>query len=200
MLAMANCCGGSKPIVPGSPGTILPGGTVVGQFIQVVGGAWTPSSYPLQITLAGGEVGQVLTVYGDDIATFETPIDKGLFYRIASQNISNTALFLNQWTTGSAAQATIGAAGYANALITGTLKWFRISHSTPVVDVEDITYTVVINGADSSVVLTLNTSSAGPVDDLVSTIAVNAGDLISVRADGATAARSIKPALDFFLV
>jgi hypothetical protein len=181
-------------------GTVLPNGTVEGQFAQVLSGNWNHSTYSLPITLGGGEVGEVLTVYGEDIATFETPIDKGLFYRIASQGISDTQLFLQQWTTGAIAKTTIGAAGYANALITGTLKWFRLYHSTPTVVDEPITYTVIINGTDSAVSLVLSAALAGPVDDLTSTIAVNAGDLISVRADGANASRGVKCALEFFLV
>lgn len=200
MLAMPECCGGSKPIVLGTPGTILPDGSVIGQFIQVVSGAWTPSSYPLQLTLAGGDVGKVLTVYGEDIATFETPIDKGLFYRIASQGISSTEKFLQQWTHGALAKTTIGAAGYANALLTGTLKWFRVYHSTPTATDEPITYTIIKNGADTSVTLVLSAALAGPVDNLTGTVSVTAGDLISVRADGASASRGVKCAVEFFLV
>jgi len=195
---MTLCCGKLTSIMTSV--TMLPDGTVIGQFIQVLSGAWNHSTYSLPITIDGGETGQVLTVYGEVVASFETPIDKGLFYRLASQGISSTELFLQQWTHGAIAKTTIGAAGYANTLRTGTLKWFRVYHSTPTVVDEPITYTIIINGTDSAVSLVLSAALQGPVDDLTSTISVTAGDLISVRADGASASRGVKCAVEFFLV
>jgi hypothetical protein len=74
----------------------------------------------------------------------------------------------------------------------------RVQHSTPVVSADDIIYTLVVNGVDTALTVTLNTNGAS-ASNLVDVLEVGATDQLGVRADGATALRVIRNMVQFTL-
>lgn len=191
------------PIIPstiggeGEPGGTLPQGTAAGQFLQFNGALWVPSSWLLPELVAAGDAGEVLTsIHG--VPEFQAPLTDLLLYRNAATNLTATTPWLAQWFSASSF-TTMALAGHAVALRTGVLRWLRIFHSTATADNEVLTYTVVVNGIDTALVATLNTNQLGPGSNLTTTVAVNVGDLISMRVDGVGGSRAIRTSADFFL-
>jgi hypothetical protein len=183
------CCGSIRK------DSVLPSGTEEGQFLQF-GSIWGPSSWTLPETVDAGETGEVLTTYNGE--TFEAPFPNSILYRNGANDVSATNIWLHQWVYASNAGASIGVAGYAAALLTGTLRYLRVFHGT-VAFADLLTYTVVVEGVDSSLIVSLSGGVNGPASNLIDTVAVNAGDKISVRCDGATGTRSTRVGVNFLL-
>lgn len=129
---------------------------------------------------------------------FQAPLADLILYRNAASSFIVGAPWIAQWL-GTNGLATIGLAGFAVALRTGVLRWLRIFHSTAVVNDELLTYTVVVNSVDTALTVQLNANELGPGSNLTTTVAVNAGDLISMRVDGIGGSRALKMSGDFFL-
>jgi hypothetical protein len=166
-------------------------------FYQFNGTVFVPSTWTMPDTVAGGETGEVLSSYGPNAATFETPPDNLLLYRNAATTLDNP--WLAQWASANG-HSSADNAGYAVALRNGSLKWMRGSHSNPdpLVD-ELLTYVIVVNGIDTALAIAINVNQTGPILNSTDTVAVNAGDLISMRCDGLTATRGVRAGINFFL-
>jgi hypothetical protein len=184
---------------PGAPGGVLPAGGDQWSFLQFNGTLWVPS-WVMPETVTAPEAGEVLIAVGDNEADFQVPIGNSLLYRSASVAIGVAGgTWLQQWTTSTDASVTMNAAGFAVALLSGNLRWLRIFHSTPVASADIITYTIVVNGVDTLLTVSLATGASGPASNLDVIVPVTQGDLISARADGATGGIALRSGLDFLL-
>ena len=182
----------------GFPGGPLPAGGSTGAFLQFNGALWVPSSWIVPLAAGAGEAGEVLVATGAQ-AEFQTPVGKSLLYSNGSLRITATEVWLNQWQYGQAAQTTIAAAGYNVALLPGNLRWLHAIHTLTPVGADPITYTVFVNGVATALAATLSSGQTGPATNTSDEVAVVAGDLISCKATGATAIRSLQTLVHFFL-
>jgi hypothetical protein len=182
---------------PGEPGGTLPGGGFAGSFLLFNGSHWVPSSWTVPLAVTGGDAGELLTAVGA-VSEFDAPLQHSLLYNNSAQTITATAVWLNQWQFGQSAATTAGAAGFSLALLAGNLRWLHVTNSSPI-GTDLITYTVVVNGVDSALAVTLGSGQAGPVMNLTAVVPVAINDTISVRASGATATRTIRSSCYFFL-
>lgn len=165
-------------------------------FYQFNGTVFVPSTWSMPDSVGAGDAGKVLTTLEANVSSFETPIDNLLLYRNAATTLDNP--WLAQWASANG-HSSAGNAGYAVALRTGLLRWMRASHSAVLVADELLTYVIVVNGADTALTVSLNVNETGPVLNSTDTVAVNAGDLISMRCDGLTATRAVRAGVIFFL-
>jgi hypothetical protein len=182
---------------PGEPGGVLPAGTEPGQFLQFNGVLWVPSQWLLPLAVDAGDAGEVLTAIGDE-AEFQDPLDDLLLYRNAAVAFDAATPWIAQWYA-PVSLSSMNLAGFAIALRAGVLRWLRVTHSTPVLANEVLTYVVVVNGADTALTVSLNTNATGPASNLTTTVPVVVGDRISMRVDGVTASRAVRMGGDFFL-
>jgi hypothetical protein len=154
------------------------------------------SSWSLPLDVGVGDVGNLLTAEGGTSA-FRAPIENALLYRNSTVALVNGSQWLAQWYSNNSFAA-IGDAGYAVALRTGTLRWLRVYHGV-VAASELLTYIVVVGGVDTILSVSLNADSLGPVQNINDEVAVNAGDLISMRVSGLSATKTVRMGADFFL-
>jgi hypothetical protein len=182
---------------PGEPGGTLPDGGAPWSFLQFNGTLWIPSSWVLPALVAADDTGEPLTAI-NSAAEFREPLDDVLLYRNGCTVFTSTTPWIAQWINPNSF-TTIGAAGFAVALRTGLLRWFRVFHSSAVAADELLTYTIVVNGLDTTLTVSLNVNDVGPASDLTTVVPVNVGDLISMRVAGVTTSRGVRMSGDFFL-
>lgn len=97
-------------------------------------------------------------------------------------NNFNGTLWCQPWfgNDGNANPAFAG--GVPAPLPNGTLSRFVLRHCDPIAGPVNVTYTLVVDGVDTAVVLALAAASAGPVVDNATVVAVTQGQLIQLRA------------------
>jgi len=68
---------------------------------------------------------------------------------------------------------------------TGSLKNLYVRHNSAGGDGDSVVYTVMVNGVATAITVTLATGAIGQASDLVNTVAVVAGNRVSLRANKA---------------
>lgn len=200
-----SCCEGdcATPelgFAPGSPGT--PGGTLpdadAGDFLQWNGTLWVPSAWTLPLENTENDLGEVLTADAAGSAVFQPLFQRTLLLAFGLLQVQTNAFFAIPWQFASVPLATASAAGFIFPPMSGRLRDMRLMHGTPVVSADNITYTLVVNGASTALAVTLNTGAASG-SNLVDVVEVGATDQLSVLTGGQTATRLIRPAIYFTL-
>jgi len=110
------------------------------------------------------------------------PIETADYIFGASQVINNTS-HLMPGGPSVASIALLTNTGQDTVQFTGILRNFRIRHQ-PVGGATNITYDLLVNGV--SQLTLISTSNTALVSDMVSTIAVNAGDALGVQVQQAS--------------
>jgi hypothetical protein len=181
---------------PGEPGGTLPPGDTAGQFLQWNGVLWVPSSWTLP-EASPLVVGDVLTVTAPGVAEFQAPaaqIDR-IHYAFGNNAINTGTQFVSPWLSNT---STDGAEiRIETILFDGTLSNFRVLHANPT-GADNLVYTVRVGAtvatlADTALAVTLN-SGASAGSNLVASVAVTAGQLISLKVTGATVSRTVRMA------
>jgi hypothetical protein len=161
---------------------------------------WVPSSWTLpQASPGAGDVGQVLTVTAAGVAEFQDATEQ-LHYAFGNNSINAGTQFIVPWiSTGASEGAELR---IETILRDGFLNTLRILHATPVGG-DNLVYTIRIGAtvgtlADTALTLTLN-SGAAAGSNLVNSVAVTAGQVMSMKVTGATVARTVRMTANLIL-
>lgn len=191
-----NCCGKLRAVLGGF---ILPPGGEAGAFLE---SDLTASSWTLPDVALVGDTGKVLTASGADAAAFAAApaltATAAWHYAFGAQQVNTGTQFLFPFFSTSAATNPASAAVVAIVQFAGTLKTLYVTHGSPT-GADNIVYTVMKNGVATTLTVTLNSGAAGPASDLVNTVAVVAGDKLTLRCTGATVNRQCRPRIQFLL-
>jgi len=180
----------------GEPGGTLPDGDT-GDFLQWNGTLWVPSAWTLPLATNQNDLGEVLTVTAAGASQFQPLFQRKSPLMIGARQISATFIWLVAWQFDTAALTTVGAAGFLVPPVSGRLRNMRVLHATPVVSTDNITYTLVMNQVtNTALAVTINTGTA-KASNLVDVVDVGSADLLSIRADGATATRLLRTCVSF---
>lgn len=192
------CATPELPLSPSSPGT--PGGTLpdgsTGDFLQWNGTLWVPSSWTLPLTVTENNLGEVLTITAAGVAEFQPLFQRTLILAFGARGVTTVGPWLFPWEFDGVTIATI------ETLVppmSGRIRDMRVLHSTPLASADDITYTLVVNGVNSALAVGPINTSVASASNLVDVVDVGALAQLSVRADGQTAQRLIRPAIFFTL-
>jgi hypothetical protein len=192
--------GSAPPGPPGEPGGVLPPGVVPDTFLQWNGVLWVPSSWtlPTEALVAG----EVLTAAGAGASAFAAPptlpATSQYHYAFGAQQVNTGTGALFPFFSTSAATTAFSAATGAVAQFTGTLRKLYLTHGSPA-GASNLVYFVFLNNVITTLTVTLSSAAAGPATNLVNTVAVVAGDKITVRVTGAVANTLCVPRLQFVL-
>jgi hypothetical protein len=192
---------GASVAGPGEPGGTLPPGDTAGQFLQWNGVLWVPSAWILpEVAPGAGDVGDVLTVTAAGVTEFQTPQPELLHYAFGNNAINTGTQFCTPWIF-------IGAAEGAELRIVtilrdGFLNTLRILHATPTGG-DNLVYTIRVGNtvgtlADTVLALTLN-SGAAAGSNLITSVAVTAGQVMSMKVTGATVSRTVRMTANLIL-
>jgi hypothetical protein len=182
---------------PGTPGGTLPDGDT-GDFLQWNGVLWVPSAWTLPLTVTENDLGEVLTVDAAGSTVFQPLFQRTLLQAFGLRQLQTNAEWAFPWQFDSAPVGTPSAAGFLFAPMSGRLRDMRVLHSTPLASPDNPTYTLVVNGVDTALTVTLNTGATSG-SNLVDVVNVGATDQISLRTSGVTATRLIRPSIYFTL-
>jgi hypothetical protein len=193
------CATPELPLSPSSPGT--PGGTLpdgdTGDFLQWNGLLWVPSDWTLPLSVTEDDLGEVLTVTAADVAEFQPLFQRTLILAFGARGVAPGGLpWLFPWEFDAPTIATI------ETLVppmSGRIRDMRVLHSTPLASADNITYTLVVNGVNTSLAVGPINTSVASASNLVDVVDVGALAQLSVRADGQTALHIIRPAIFFTL-
>lgn len=111
------------------------------------------------------------------------PVGSALTWGNNSVAATTTTRFLTPWYDESTAQTIVVAWRIPRA---GTIRNMRVRHNITAGNGNAIVYTLLVNGVATALTVSL-ASTAADGSDLVNTVAVAAGDLVSVRATKAAA-------------
>lgn len=107
-----------------------------------------------------------------------------LSFMATGHSLSATTRWMNQWNgnRGTQQDGAVTDKGMIVVPFSGTLKNFRVKCVTsPTAASGNIAYTLVKNGVDTGIVLTAPLNAAHVASDLVSTLAVAAGDYLTLK-------------------
>jgi hypothetical protein len=178
----------------------LPDAGADGAFLQR-NGLWVPSGWVLPETIALADVGKVLQVTADDVASFETitlTATKQFQYAFGAQQVNTGTQALFPFFSTSAATTLATSATGAPAEFAGNLKTLYVTHGATA-GADTLVYTVMVNGVASALTASLSSGSNGPASNLVTTVAVAAGDKLTLRVTGAAANRAVRARVQFIL-
>lgn len=175
---MSHCCGsirsnGASAGQTGAPGSGLPPGVLDGDLL-----VWDDA---LQLWVPTQPVEQ-------------------LHYAFGNNSINAGTQFLIPWlSTGASEGAELR---IVTILRDGILKFLRLLHATPV-GTDDLVYTIRVGNtvatlADTALTLTLN-SGAAAGSNLATTVAVTAGQVMSMKVTGATVGRTVRMSSNMIL-
>jgi hypothetical protein len=173
----------------------LPDGST-GDFLQWNGTLWVPSSWTLPLTVTENNLGEVLTITAAGVAEFQPLFQRTLILAFGARGVTTVGPWLFPWEFDGVTIATI------ETLVppmSGRIRDMRVLHSTPLASADDITYTLVVNGVNSALAVGPINTSVASASNLVDVVDVGALAQLSVRADGQTAQRLIRPAIFFTL-
>jgi hypothetical protein len=179
---------------------VLPAAGADGTFLQR-NGLWVPSAWTLPQTVAAGDIGKVLEATADNVATFETvtltPTTQ-FHYAFGTQQVNTGTTGLFPFFSTSAATVAIASATGVEAEFAGNLKTMYVTHGATA-GADTLVYTVMVNGVASALTVSLSSGSNGPASSLVTTVAVLAGDKLTLRVTGATVNRAVRARVQFVL-
>lgn len=149
----------------------IPAGTVVGQILVWNGTAWVPSTAPLQANYGFGAV---------------------------SINAASTS-FLYPWNAPTTAVSanTLVISGQLTVLFDGVLRRFFVRHGNPT-GANTMTYTLMRNGVATDVVIAMGSATALG-SDLISSVAVVAGDSLAVQVNNSGVLLGLRTTWDMML-
>lgn len=141
-----------------------------------------------KLAVAIGDIGMDVatgrpSVFVGGVATpLATTTDSGFVVAFGNSSISAGAdtRFIDTWYN-QATAPTVATSNFVSPRA-GTLKNLFVRHNVAIGNGNSVIYTVLINGVASGVTVTLATGAAGQASDLVNTVAVAQGNLVSLRA------------------
>jgi len=180
-----NCgCNRGCECIPAAPGE------TIGQILVWNGTAWVVNTAPTT-------VGQTLVWNG---TTWVPSAAQSANYGFGSVSIAaSSTTFLYPWNapTTSTSGTTLAIAGQVTALFTGVLRRFYVRHGNPS-GANTMTYTLMLNGVATGVVLALASGSTLQ-SDLVSSVAVTTGDSLGVQVNNSGVLLGLRAQWDMLL-
>jgi hypothetical protein len=170
-----------------------------GDFLQWNGTLWVPSDWTLPLATTENDLGEVLTVDAAGSTVFQPLFQRTLLLAFGARQLAVGSLWLYPWQFDAATALSESAAGFLFPPMSGRLRDMRVWHSTPLVTADNITYTLVVNGVDTALVVGPMNTNTATGSNLVDVVNVGATDQMSLRATGQTATRIIRTAITFTL-
>lgn len=181
----------------GQPGGDLPDGDV-GDYLRWNGTIWVPSDLTMPLVAGEADLGSALTIDAANSTEFQPLFQRELILSFGAFQITPTGIWLFPWNFSSSAGSTFGTVTSIIPSMAGRVRDMRILHATPVASADNILYTLTIGGIDTALTATLNTGGTSATN-LIDVVNVTAIDRLNVKAQGATATRVIRNAVQFTL-